>query len=194
MHRLLPLLVLATACSTSWSLDDLDGDGVTLAEGDCDDLDPTISPERTEVCDGIDNDCDGTVDGPDAAEARTFFADEDGDGFGNPDRAQVACEAPDGFIETAQDCDDSTDARAPGRGEVCDGLDNECNGETDDAPVDGETFYEDRDGDGFGSPDRPVVACSQPPRTTDLSGALDCADDTAEAFGLEVHDLDRDGY
>lgn len=41
---------------------DVDGDGFTPAQGDCDDSNATLSPDATELCDGIDNDCTGIVD------------------------------------------------------------------------------------------------------------------------------------
>ena len=81
---------------------DADGDGVLACE-DCDDSDPTVFPGAPEVCDGLDNDCDGS---PLATEV-----DADGDGF-------LACD----------DCDDTSAARYPGNTEVCDGIDNDCNG------------------------------------------------------------------
>ena len=51
---------------------DLDGDGYTEEEGDCDDSDAAVNPAASEVCDGIDNDCDGTVDENDAVDAATW--------------------------------------------------------------------------------------------------------------------------
>ena len=82
---------------------DADGDGYTEAE-DCDDNDDAIYPEAVEICDGIDNNCDELID---EDVLSTYFQDEDGDGFGNPDQTTDACEAPQGFVEYGTDCDDS---------------------------------------------------------------------------------------
>lgn len=88
---------------------DTDADGVTTCDGDCDDDAPEVLPGAEEVCDGVDNDCNGQSD-------EGF--DEDGDGVG-------ACGAQ-------GDCDDADPLRAPGFVEVCDGLDNDCNDLVDD--------------------------------------------------------------
>ncbi|MEM6930982.1 MAG: putative metal-binding motif-containing protein, partial [Myxococcota bacterium] len=60
-----------------------------------------------------------------------FYADADQDGFGDPETAVSACEAPDGYVDEAGDCDDSSAAARPGGDEVCDGLDNDCDGQVD---------------------------------------------------------------
>ena len=62
---------------------DADGDG-SPAAGDCDDSDAAVNPGATEVCDGIDNDCDGLTDSADdsVTGTSTFYADADGDGYG----------------------------------------------------------------------------------------------------------------
>ncbi len=109
---------------------DTDGDGYDTST-DCDDLDPDINPAALEVCDGVDNDCDGDESG--AIDAATFYIDDDGDGWGD-DTAPLtvdACEAPSGYGE-AGDCDDSDSDVSPDAREVCDDLiDNDCNGFTD---------------------------------------------------------------
>ena len=63
-----------------------------MTGGDCDDCDPSIHPEATEVCDAVDNDCDGVVDG-DAVDPSTWYLDHDGDGFGDGDWPMTECDA-----------------------------------------------------------------------------------------------------
>ncbi len=97
---------------------DLDGDGYTPMQGDCDDANPTTHPGAMEICDGIDNNCDGVVD--------NFDADKDG---------YSACPGPN------QDCDDSDPTVHPGAKPNCtNGKDNDCDGKIDadqDADNDG---------------------------------------------------------
>jgi hypothetical protein len=77
---------------------------------DCDDTDAAISPAASELCDGTDNDCDGTTDEADAADATTWYADVDGDGYGNASSTTAACSQPSGFVSDATDCDDTSAA------------------------------------------------------------------------------------
>ena len=109
---------------------DEDGDGFT-ADEDCDDSNAAINPDATEICDGVDNDCDGTID-QNAEDVSTWYADEDGDGFGNADDPQEACDTPDDFVSDNTDCNDDEARIFPGAEEVCDGLDNDCSGQTDE--------------------------------------------------------------
>ena len=62
---------------------DNDGDGSCVEEDDCDDTDATVYPGAPELCDGIDNDCDGETD--EGVPTFTFYRDADGDGYGDPD-------------------------------------------------------------------------------------------------------------
>lgn len=102
--------------------DDLDGDGYPAPE-DCDDDDPTRSPGATEVCDGVDQDCDGLVD-DDAQNAPTWYADADGDGFGDPLTSYQSCT---GGVEAGADCDDGDSSIHPGAPEVCrNATDDNC--------------------------------------------------------------------
>ena len=78
---------------------DADGDGYTMAE-DCDDSRAEIYPGAEEICDGIDNNCDEQID---EGATTTFYADSDGDGFGNPDIITQACAVPDGCVNNGSD-------------------------------------------------------------------------------------------
>lgn len=109
--------------------EDLDGDGWTVSDGDCDDSDPDIHPDATEVCDGADNDCDGEVD---QGVLETVYEDADGDGHGNADVEEQGCSAFDGWSLESDDCNDQNPNIFPGNAEVCDGLDNNCDDEIDE--------------------------------------------------------------
>jgi hypothetical protein len=142
---------------------DNDGDGYSHNQGDCDDTNPNVHPGAREICnDGIDNDCNGYVDGQEP--------DKDGDGFGpcqgdcddndpavHPGAQEIVdgkdnnCDGltdedldGDGWTVAEGDCDDHDPDVHPGAVEVCgDGKDNDCNGYTDDQEP-------DKDGDGYG--------------------------------------------
>lgn len=98
---------------------------------DCDDQDPTTYPGATEYCDGEDDNCDGDED--DAVDPPTWFADADGDGFGDPNASVGSCDAPTGYLADDRDCDDTSATIRPGADEVCaDGIDNDCEPATAD--------------------------------------------------------------
>ncbi len=142
---------------------------------DCDDGDPGIHPGADELCNGVDDDCDGDVDEDDAANAATWYADVDGDGFGDPDSAALACDAPPHHVADATDCDDADGDVFPGADETCNGLDDDCDGEVDeDEALDALTWYEDGDGDGFGNLWSTWDACAEPPGY--VANADDCDD------------------
>ena len=141
-------------------LADADGDGV-LEDVDCDDLDADSYPEADELCDGEDNDCDGVVDN-DAEALYTFYADGDGDGYGDPTNPQLGCTLPSGYVTDATDCDDADDHVNPGEPEVCDGADTDCDQGVDNDATDAGSWYLDHDADGFGDAGVVWVACTQP--------------------------------
>ena len=157
---------------------DWDRDGVTEAEGDCDDEDRERRPGRGESCDGKDNDCDGEVDEDDALDATTWYQDLDGDGYGFGERA--ACTAPAGFVAEGGDCQDQDAAIHPGAEEVCNGVDDDCDGAADGGSADATTWYRDADGDGFGDEGDQAEACEAAPGYIAVGG--DCDDTSAEAW------------
>ena len=163
--------------------------GYAARSGDCDDAEAAVSPAATELCDGIDNDCDGTVDEDDAADAETFYADDDGDGYGDAADTTAACAAPSGTVSDDTDCDDSDSAINPGAAEVCDEADNDCDGDTDeDDATDAETFYADSDGDGYGGTRYSLDSCTQPTGYVDNADDCDDLDSSASPAGTEVCD------
>ena len=187
---------------------DIDGDGYgeaatevlacdaplgLVADGtDCDDNDASVNPAADEVCDLVDNDCDGTIDEPGAAGETAYYADADGDGYGDAAVSVTACNPSPGFVADGTDCDDVVASTNPGATEVCDGVDNDCSGTIDDGAANLINWYVDSDNDGYGA-GTAVPACTQPAGYVDVAG--DCDDTSAAALpgGVEVCDsLDND--
>ena len=150
--------------------EDGDGDCDGFSEGDCDDSDADIHPGADEVCDGLDNDCDGTDD---EGTTTVFYADADGDAWGDPGAPVDACERPDGHVKNDGDCDDTDDGVKPGASELCNGADDDCDGAIDE-DTSSTTWYTDSDGDGAGDPSSGVEACTQPPDA--VADGTDCND------------------
>ncbi|MFM9949911.1 MAG: MopE-related protein, partial [Saprospiraceae bacterium] len=102
---------------------------LTATTGDCNDNNAAIKPGALEICDGVDNDCDGATDEGVKTE---YFADTDGDGFGDPNNTITECSQPQGYVTNSEDCNDTDDEVNPSEEEVCDDKDNDCNGVVDD--------------------------------------------------------------
>ena len=83
---------------------DSDQDGFRPWDGDCDDENPSVYPGAAEVCDGLDNNCDEVVD--EGLVDSIFYADADGDGYGDANSPLEACTAPAGYVPNTDDCDD----------------------------------------------------------------------------------------
>ncbi len=109
------------------------GDFTATKGGDCDDGSDAVHPGATEVCNGQDDDCaGGTDDGEDRPGCKTYYLDSDGDGFGVA-AEKCLCAASGVYRATRTgDCRDDSAAAFPGAPEVCDGLDNDCDLETDE--------------------------------------------------------------
>jgi hypothetical protein len=193
-----------TVDGTSWYLDQ-DGDGFgdpstaveacsappeRIADGtDCDDGDSGIHPGARDVCNGVDDDCNGLDDD------LVWYADSDGDGYGDPSVLIYSCEQPSDYVADDQDCDDSAPDVNPEGVEICDDddVDEDCDGLVDDE--DGGTlgkrsFFRDGDGDGFGRERHMVYACDAP--TGYAPSCCDC-DDTDARVSPAAAELWYDG-
>jgi hypothetical protein len=201
------------ACDTD---DDNDG---TPDAADCAPLNAAIYPGATEICDGIDNNCNGQTD---EGLQTTYYFDGDNDGLGDPAVSVQACSLPLNYVTNASDncpsisnasqtdtdndglgdaCDpdddndgtpDITDcsplngAIHPGAVEICDGIDNNCNGQTDENGL--TAYYYDGDNDGFGDPAVSILACTQPPNYV-----ANATDNCPSVNNASQTDTDNDG-
>ncbi|MES2639047.1 MAG: MopE-related protein [Myxococcota bacterium] len=151
--------------------------GKVTNSGDCNDATASASPADVEYCDGIDNDCDGTTDEAASADADTWYRDADGDHYGATTTTSIACTQPTGYVSLSGDCLDSSAAAYPGASEVCDSMDNDCDGATDEGAIDPVSWYRDVDADGYGNSSVSTTSCSQP--TGYVSSSTDCNDASA---------------
>jgi hypothetical protein len=127
---------------------DVDGDGYTdgtmqigctapagyvlsAKSGDCNDNDPNINPGKAEICDGKDNNCNNQID---EGVLLVFYKDSDKDGY-TDGTTKVSCSKPsDEYVSSATsgDCNDNDPNMNPGKTEICDNKDNNCNGQIDE--------------------------------------------------------------
>lgn len=115
-------VAMTTACEAPY--------GHVDRSDDCDDDNDQTHPGAAETCDGADNDCQGGAD--DGLTLETWYADADGDGFGDPATTTLWCEQPADYSDNDHDCDDAERTTNPDGTDVCDGVDNDCDGDEPD--------------------------------------------------------------
>ena len=162
--------------NTDPTTSDDDGDGFSEADGDCNDANASVNPQATESCNGIDDDCDGNIDN-DTADATTWYADSDGDGYGSSDSIE-ACAAPTGYSASTGDCDDNDATLSPADSDD-DGF-STCDGDCNDS--DATLSPVDSDNDGFSTCDGDC----------DDSNPDDMVDNDGDGFSLCDGDCDDD--
>jgi large repetitive protein len=176
-------------CDGSTGYADVDGDGFAACE-DCDDAEPLANPDGVEICDLLDNDCDGVINDA-ATDAATWWADADGDGYGGATLSLVQCDQPVGYLLDSSDCDDLDATSNPDGVEVCDEADNDCDTDVDEGV--GVPWYADDDGDGYGDPGDVMLACFAPAGRVGGSGDCDDAEPTTNPASWEICDgVDND--
>ncbi len=129
--------------------------GYVSLSGDCNDSNPAIHPNATEVCNGLDDNCNGQID---EGVKGTYYQDNDGDGYGNSAVTTQACSKPASYASLNGDCNDASAAVHPGASETCNGVDDNCNGQTDEG-LPTQTYYLDADYDGYGNKLSTKVSC-----------------------------------
>jgi len=170
---------------------DSDGDGevgILCGGGDCDDTNAEINPGATEICNGLDDDCNGAVD--EISCPCGYYLDEDGDGFGAVEAESDSCEdsPPAGYDADGGDCDDQDPTIYEGAEEIpYDGIDQDCDG----------LDLDDLDGDGFAGgvdgSDCDDENANTNPGATEVADEVDNDCDGLVDEGTVLYDNDGDG-
>jgi PKD repeat protein len=129
--------------------------GYILFGGDCDDSNNLIKPTSFEICNNLDDDCDQLID---EGIGTLFFADSDGDGFGNPSSSVLSCIAPIGYVAVSGDCNDNNSSVKPGAIEICNGINDDCDAFTDEGC--GQLIVNDNPSGAINLPVNPITVTS----------------------------------
>jgi hypothetical protein len=184
------MMFLFSACGVL----NTDGDP-SVASEDCDDSNGLVYPGAPEVCDGVDNDCDGMIDDQDSnvSSSVLYYYDGDGDEYGtfkgSGNVVAVCFLPPEGYVPDGGDCDDTDVAINPEAAELCDGVVNDCDEQVDEN-ITFVAWYVDTDGDGYGEPSSdPRMECIR--MQDGYSGAgVDCddSDPGVNPYSIELCD------
>lgn len=163
--------------------------GYVFSNTDCNDANSQVHPGATETCNGVDDDCDGLID---ENVQTVWYADADGDTYGNLNDTLMSCSQPPGYVALSGDCNDANTQVHPAATEVCNGIDDDCDGQTDEGLLN--TYYADSDGDGYGNAASSVQACSAP--SGYVIDNTDCDDNVAGIHAPLTYfvDADQDGF
>ncbi|MCB9281239.1 MAG: hypothetical protein H6562_20300 [Lewinellaceae bacterium] len=134
---------------------------LTATTGDCNDNNGAIHPGASEVCDGVDNNCNNAID---EGVLGTYYRDQDEDGFGDPAVSQQSCSPPPGYVTDNTDCNDNNPSEKPGQ-----------------------VWYLDSDGDGYGDSGVSQVSCTQPEGYAPAGG--DCNDNNPDIHPNAIDDV-----
>jgi hypothetical protein len=149
------------------------GAGYVTNNADCNNANPLINPNATEVCNSIDDNCDGQID--EGIVFTTYYQDFDNDGFGTGTPVTSCTNPGAGWVTNNTDCDDTNGNTYPGATEICNTIDDNCDGQIDEGVQ--TVYFIDSDGDTYGNPSVSILACTQPAGyTTDNT---DCNDTNA---------------
>jgi hypothetical protein len=122
--------------------------GYVLNSQDCNDNNANVNINATEICNTFDDDCDGLIN--EGLAITTYYLDNDGDGFGNPSISQNSCTPLSGYVTNNTDCNDSNAQVKPGATEICNLIDDNCNGQINEGLI-FVNYYIDSDLDGYGA-------------------------------------------
>lgn len=115
-----------------------------------------------------------------------YYLDSDNDGFGDSESFIYTCSAPNGYVSDSTDCIDDNPNAYPNATELCDNVDNNCDGQVDEGLI-YNTYYLDADIDGYGDPNNSILSCSLP--VGYVSDGTDCDDsDPAKYLGAPCDD------
>ncbi len=180
--------------ATSWDVECEKPFGYVADNTDCDDTDATQYPGADEYCNGEDDDCNGTVDGRAGEDGSSRYSAYHKNGYGDAATTTTACDQPTLYVADDTDCDDTDGAVNPGADEICNGYDDDCNGDADGPEsLDAGDWYEDNDEDGYGDDASVVTDCIQPAETIAIGGDCDDTNDEINPAATEICDeVDND--